>query len=77
MRVPNGAHPMQFHSREEHESALHDACMLIVSTWNETFILSNVFPLDLGKSGPMSAYDFMRAARAVADHIANKHSEGA
>lgn len=77
MKVINGAHSMQFHSREEHESALYDACMLIVSTFNDTFILSQVFPLDLGKSDPVSAYDFMRAARAVANHIANKHSEGA
>ena len=67
---------MQFHSREEHESALYDAAMLIVSTFNDTFILNQVFPLGFGKIELVSAYDFMRAARAVADHIANKHSKG-
>lgn len=66
---------MQFQSQKEHEAALHDACMLIVSTYNETRILEEVFPLDLGAYDPVIAYAFMKAARAVANHIANKQNE--
>ena len=63
---------MQFHSREEHEAALYDAAMLIVSTYNNTKILEEVFRVD----STWSSYDFMKAARDVANHIANKQSEG-
>ena len=63
---------MQFHSREEHEAALYDACMLIVSTFNDTRMLDEVFP-----AFGLNSFQFMGAARAVANHIANKHREGA
>ena len=62
---------MQFHSREEHEAALYDAVMLIVSTFNDTRMLEEVFP-----AFGLNSYQFMGAARTVADHIANKHSKG-
>lgn len=61
---------MQFHSHEEHEAALYDAAMLIVSTYNDTRMLEEVFQVD----STWSSYDFMKAARAVANHIANRPS---
>jgi hypothetical protein len=47
--------------------------MLIVSTYNDTRMLEEVFPIDFGGYDFMSSYDFMRGARAVANHIANRH----
>lgn len=55
---------ISFHSEEEHEAALYDACLLIVNTYNQ----SNM--LDGYNHGSVTAYDFMKFARNVLNQIA-------
>lgn len=63
-----------FHSKEEHQAALYDACLLIVNTYNQTDVLDG-YEVPTGYSGPCgstTAYDFMKFAR----HILNQIAEG-
>lgn len=57
---------IQFHSKEEHQAALYDACLLIVNTYNQTDILDGFDPYGV------TSYDFMKFAR----HILNQIAEG-
>jgi hypothetical protein len=55
---------IQFRSKEEHQAALYDACLLIVNTYNQSDLLDGYDPDDV------SAYDFMRFARKVLNSLA-------
>ena len=44
---------ISFHSEEEHQAALYDACLLIVNTYNQTDMLDGY-----DESG-VTSYDFM------------------
>ena len=59
---------IQFHSKEEHQAALYDACLLIVNTYNQSDILDG-YAID-NVNGYVSAYDFMKYARNVVNQIA-------
>lgn len=59
---------MQFHSQEEHQAALYDACLMIVNTYNQTDILDG-YAVDNYKGG-VTAYDFMKFARHILNSIA-------
>ncbi len=70
MTLPN-YNAISFHSKEEHQAALYDACLLIVNTYNQTDIL-DFYSLDVGKSELVSAYDFMRFARNIVNNISER-----
>ena len=55
---------IQFHSKEEHQAALYDACLLIVNTYNGSDVLDGYSVNDV------TAYDFMKFARNVLNQIA-------
>ena len=55
---------ISFHSQEEHEAALYDACLLIVNTYNQTDMLD-----DLVYDG-VSGYGFMKFARHILNQLA-------
>jgi hypothetical protein len=48
---------ISFHSEEEHQAALYDACLLIVNTYNQTDMLDGY-----DVSG---AYNFMKFAQSI------------
>ena len=50
---------ISFHSEEEHQAALYDACLLIVNTYNQTDMLDGY-----GVRGVTSS-DFMKFARRI------------
>ncbi len=50
---------LQFHSEEEHQAALYDACLLIVNTYNQTDMLDGYDTRDL------NSYDFMTFAQRI------------
>jgi len=54
---------ISFHSEEEHQAALYDACLLIVNTYNQTDMLDG-YAVDNHKGG-VTAYDFMKFARNI------------
>ena len=54
---------IQFHSKEEHQAALYDACLLIVNTYNGSDLLDGVSVNDT------TAYSFMKFARQVVNQI--------
>jgi len=54
---------MQFHSQEEHQAALYDACLLIVNTYNGSDILDGV------TYDEVTAYRFMKYAQDVMNQI--------
>ncbi len=56
--------PISFISKEAHQAALYDACMLIVNTYNQTELL------DGHECNGVTAFEFMRFARKVANSIA-------
>jgi hypothetical protein len=56
--------PISFISKEAHKAALYDACMLIVNTYNQTDMLDDCVCYDV------TAFEFMRFARKVANSIA-------
>jgi len=60
---------ISFHSEEEHQAALYDACLLIVNTYNQTDILDG-YAVDNHKGG-VTAYDFMKFARNILNDIAD------
>ena len=53
-----------FQSKEEHQAALYDACLLIVNTYNQTDML------DFYEHNGVSPYTFMTFARNVLNQIA-------
>jgi len=55
---------LQFHSQEEHETALYDACRLIVNTYNQSDIL------DFYEHNGVTPYTFMTFARIVVNQLA-------
>jgi len=54
---------IQFHSKEEHQAALYDACLLIVNTYNGSDVLDGV------TVNHVTAYDFMNYARQLIWYI--------
>lgn len=54
---------ISFSSKEEHEAALYDACLLIVNTYNQSDVLDGY------EHGNVTAYDFMKFARNVLNQI--------
>jgi len=59
---------IQFHSKEEHQAALYDACLLIVNTYNQSDMLDG-YTID-NANGYITAYDFMKFARRILNNIA-------
>jgi hypothetical protein len=59
---------IQFHSKEEHLAALYDACLLIVNTYNGSDVLDGYAVKNY--NGNVTAYDFMKYARNILNHIA-------
>jgi hypothetical protein len=54
---------ISFSSKEEHEAALYDACLLIVNTYNQSDVL------DFYEYNGVSPYSFMTFARNVLNQI--------
>ena len=54
---------IQFHSKEEHQAALYDACLLIVNTYYQTDML------DFYDTTDVTPYTFMNFARSVLNQI--------
>jgi hypothetical protein len=50
---------ISFHSEEEHQAALYDACLLIVNTYNQTDMLDGY------DDRALTSYDFMKFARRI------------
>jgi hypothetical protein len=50
---------ISFHSEEEHQAALYDACLLIVNTYNQTDMLDGY------DDGNVTSYGFMKFARRI------------
>lgn len=55
---------ISFHSKEEHQAALYDACLLIVNTYNQSDMLDGY------EHGGVTSYGFMKFARNVLNSIA-------
>jgi N-acetylglucosamine kinase-like BadF-type ATPase len=55
---------ISFQSKEEHQAALYDACLLIVNTYNQSDML------DFYEHNGVSPYSFMTFARNVLNQIA-------
>ena len=55
---------IQFHSKEEHQAALYDACALIVNTFNQSDMLDGY------NNANVTAYEFMQFARNVLNQLA-------
>ena len=58
---------IQFHSKEEHQAALYDACLLIVNTYKGSDILDGYTIENV--NGYITAYDFMKYARNILNQI--------
>ena len=61
---------IQFHSEQEHQAALYDACLLIVNTYNGSDILDSHCVENY--NGNVTAYDFMKYARNIVNRIAEE-----
>lgn len=59
---------IQYHSKEEHQAALYDACLMIVNTYNQSDMLDG-YTID-NANGYITAYDFMKYARNILNRIA-------
>ena len=57
---------ISFKSKEEHEAALYDACLLIVNTYNQSELLDELQP----DHSNVTAYEFMQFARNVINSLA-------
>jgi hypothetical protein len=55
---------ISFPSKEAHQAALYDACLLIVNTYNQTDMLDGC------DSQVITSYDFMKFARQMLNTIA-------
>jgi len=58
---------ISFTSKEEHQAALYDSCLLIVNTYNQTDMLDGHCIENY--NGNVTAYDFMKYARNILNHI--------
>ena len=58
---------ISFTSKEEHQAALYDACLLIVNTYNQTDMLDGYCIENY--NGNVTAYDFMKYARNILNQI--------
>ena len=58
---------IQFHSKEEHQAALYDACLMIVNTYNQSDMLDGYTIENV--NGYMTAYDFMKYSRNILNQI--------
>ena len=58
---------ISFHSKEEHQAALYDACLMIVNTYNQSDMLDNLQP----EHSNVTAYEFMQFARNILNQISN------
>ena len=58
---------IQYNSREEHQAALYDACLLIVNTYNQTELLDGYDPYGV------TSYDFMKFARYILNQLAEEN----
>ena len=56
---------IQFHSKEEHQAALYDACLMIVNTYNQSDML------DFYEHNGVTPYTFMTFARNILNQISN------
>ena len=56
---------ISFHSKEEHQAALYDACLMIVNTYNQSDML------DFYEHNGVTPYTFMTFARNVLNQISN------
>ena len=63
MTIPSYS-AVSFQSKEEHQAALYDACLLIVNTYNQSDLL------DFYEHNGVSPYSFMTFARNVLNQIA-------
>jgi hypothetical protein len=54
---------IQFHSKSEHLSHLYDACLMIVTTYNQTDML------DFYEHNGVTPYTFMTFARNILNQI--------
>ena len=54
---------IQFHSKEYHQAALYDACLLIVNTYNQSDML------DFYEHNGVTPYTFMTFARNILNQI--------
>jgi len=59
---------IQYHSKEEHQAALYDSCLMIVNTYNQSDMLDG-YTID-NANGYVTAYDFMKYARNILNRIA-------
>jgi hypothetical protein len=59
---------ISFPSKEAHQAALYDACLLIVNTYNQSDMLDG-HCID-NYNGNVTAYDFMKYARNIVNRIA-------
>jgi hypothetical protein len=57
---------IQFHSKEEHQAALYDACLLIVNTYNQSDMLDGY------EHNGVSSYAFMTFARNIVNNLSVK-----
>ena len=53
------------HSKEEHQAALYDACLMIVNTYNQSDML------DFYEHNGVTPYTFMTFARNVLNQMSN------
>ena len=60
---------ISFSSKEEHQAALYDACLMIVNTYNQSDMLDG-YEFDFGGYNKVTAYDFMKFARNIVNQIA-------
>ena len=58
---------ISFTSKEEHQAALYDACLLIVNTYNQSDMLDG-YTIE-NANGYVAAYDFMKYARNILNQI--------
>ena len=58
---------ISFTSKEEHQAALYDACLLIVNTYNQSDMLDG-YTIE-NANGYVTAYDFMKYARNILNQI--------
>jgi hypothetical protein len=56
---------ISFHSKEEHQAALYDACLMIVNTYNQSDML------DFYEHNGVTPYTFMTFARNVLNQMSN------
>lgn len=54
---------ISFHSKEEHQAALYDACLMIVNTYNQSDMLDS-YTYD-----NVTSYGFMKFARNILNQL--------